>query len=87
MIMAQKGSLEPHGTVRTRVGELIAAEKARGNSDKVTYRALAETLGMSKTTITAWANSTVKQYDADKLALFCEFFGVGIEDVLVYERE
>lgn len=84
--MAQKGSIEPRGMVRTRVGELIAAEKARGNGDRVTYRALAESLGMSKTTISAWANSTVQQYDADKLALFCEFFGVGIGDVLIYEE-
>lgn len=83
--MAQKGSIEPRGMVRTRVGELIAAEKARGNGDRVTYRALAESLGMSKTTISAWANSTVQQYDADKLALFCEFFGVEINDLLIYE--
>ena len=83
--MARKGNIKPKGMVRTRVGELIAAEKARGNSDRVTYRAIAEALGMSKTTVSAWANSTVRQYDADKLALFCEFFNVEIQDVLIYE--
>lgn len=85
--MARKGSIEPKGMVRTRVGELIAAEKARGRGDRVTYRAIADALGMSKTTVSAWANSTVRQYDADKLALFCEFFDVGIEDILIYEPD
>jgi len=83
--MARKGSVAPKGMVRTRIGELIAAEKARGNGSRVTYRAIAEALGMSKTTVGAWANSTVREYDADKLALFCEFFDVGIDQILIYE--
>ena len=70
------------GTIKTRIGVLIAEMKLQGH--KVTYRSIQQATGISKTTTTRWVNNTAHDYNRDVLARYCEFFSVTPGDILIY---
>ncbi|MBL1136877.1 MAG: helix-turn-helix transcriptional regulator [Chloroflexi bacterium] len=47
---------------------------------------VAEETGISLSSIQAYANNTVTRFDADKLAILCEYLGCEIGDLLVLDE-
>ena len=75
------------GKVYNRVEELLARRK-RDNPDLPTsYRDIGKELDMSPTTVGAWMNNTLKRYDSEKLAAWCDFLDCDLSELLVYKRE
>ncbi len=68
--------------VTNRVGELLA-KKQREEGRMITHQQLAEEVGVTQNTVTAWVRNRVTRFDADTLMRFCWYFGVTPNELLV----
>lgn len=68
--------------VQNRLDELLAI-KARKEGRRISRRDLERETGISLTSIQNWANNRVQQFHSNQIATFCEYFGCGIEDLLI----
>lgn len=71
--------------IKNRFKELLA-KKERVENRKITRRDVAAETGISLSSIQAYANNTVQRYDADKLAILCDYFDCTISDLLIREN-
>lgn len=61
----------------------LTAKRERDSGQRITQNVLAEAVGVRRPTISRWFSPDGMKYiDADLLYRFCEYFGVGIEDVI-----
>ena len=60
--------------VRCRLQELLDAQD-------LTRMALAEQTGLTSAAIRGLCDNTAKRYDVDTIAVICEFFGCGFEEL------
>ena len=73
------------GKIVNRLAEVKAAkEKHEGKS--ITWEQVAGETGLAYTTVLRWAKNQIDRYDDKALAKFCEYFGVKVGDILMYEE-
>lgn len=71
--------------VQNRVAELIA-QKQRQTGQRITYADIAAATGLSEVAIGKWARNSVKRFDREMIATFCEYFDCTVGELLVYEE-
>lgn len=59
--------------IRTRIDELIAI-KGRKEGRRITRVAVAQETGLSYSSVTNWANSSLARFDAYQIITFCNYF-------------
>lgn len=69
--------------IRVRIN-VLRAEKELQEGRKITFRDLTEETGLSMATINRILNGQSKQISFDTLNALCQYFGVGIGEVLEY---
>ena len=67
-----------------RVPELLA-EKF-GGADKVVKQQVAQDMRVTYSVVLRWNQRDIRMIDARILEKWCEYLGVGIGDILVYEE-
>lgn len=70
--------------VRNKVPELVAAKF--GGAENVNLTKIEEDTGMNYRTVSSWVKGHVTRADFPVLAKWCEYLGVGVGDILVYEE-
>lgn len=85
--MTAKSQMQSAGRVRTRFLVLKAEKQSRDGRRSATYRAIHEATGISTSTLSKWANNTIRDYNRDVLGRLCGFFECDIADLLVYEQD
>lgn len=70
--------------VRNRVKVLIAEKETRERR-RVTYRLIEAETGMSKNTVGKWARNDVQDYNREVIAMFCDYFGCTVGELIVYD--
>lgn len=73
----------PSGRVRCKFKVLLLQRQAEQQRD-ITYREVAAATGVPLATLARWASDEVERYSNDVLAAFCEYFGVGVGELLEY---
>lgn len=68
--------------IQNRLAELMA-EHTRKTGKRLTQSDLADTIGIARSTVSAYYNNDVTRFDECTLVPFLAFFGVGIGDFLV----
>lgn len=86
MLAEQQGKTTLSGKIVNRLDE-IRQEKERLQGQKITWEAVSNDTGLAYTTVLRWAKKQINRYDEDTLVAFCEYFGVQVGDILVYEPE
>lgn len=66
---------------------LVSRWETENRGTRLTNAVLGERLGLSPTTISHWKNGKIRGADFDTLEAICDFFGVGVGDLLVYIPE
>lgn len=69
-----------------RLKALIVEKEMRENR-KLTYRKIAEETGISTTTIVKYTTQQVERVDLTTLETLCEYFNVGLGELLIWNRE
>lgn len=72
--------------VKNRVAELVAI-KARREARRISHRDLANETGLSRSSIQYWMANSVTRFDAHQIVTLCDYFGVGVDELLVVEDE
>lgn len=67
--------------------KVLLAEKEIAEGRRITYRDLSSETGVSTSIIYNYFNQNVKNYNADTLAAFCDYFGVDVGEILEYPPE
>lgn len=70
--------------VANRFSELLAV-KARREKRRISNRDVARELGLARGTIDAYANNSVKRFDAPTILLLCNYLDCTPGDLLVIE--
>ena len=70
--------------VKNKVPELLAAKF--GGEDKINLTEVQGITKMNYRTVSAWAKGHVERADFDILAKWCDYLGVSVGDILVYEE-
>lgn len=68
--------------VENRLAELLA-RKQRIEKRRISRRRMAEETGISFSSIQGWATNAISRYDALQIAVFCDYLGCGVEELLV----
>lgn len=68
--------------IQNRVGELLAAKKASAKH-KITHQEVADAIGVNRTTVDRYVLNQVTRFDAPVLLAFCNYFGIGLSNLLV----
>jgi DNA-binding Xre family transcriptional regulator len=71
-------------TVANRFNEL-RAEKARREGRKITLSVVSQETGISIRALHRWGTNSVGQFTSEMIVTLCDYFGVGIEDLLVIQ--
>lgn len=72
--------------IKSNLKQLIL-DKSAGNGHRITYAEISEETGLSTTTITKLANNQSQMVGLGTMEKLCEYFGVGVGDVLEYVPE
>jgi putative transcriptional regulator len=48
---------------------------------------VAKEIGVSRKTLYAWQNNTVNRFDREVIEALCEYFGVGLSELLEYSAD
>lgn len=70
--------------INNKFGVLLATKRAAAKRN-ISLTEVAEQTGISRPTLVAWANNTVTRFDLPVIEALCEYFGVGLSDLLEYE--
>ena len=74
----------PHGKIENRLLVRLAEKGTREGRGIIPLREVGRITGIDASTLSDWSKNAVKKYDADKLALLCEYLQCQISDLLVY---
>ena len=66
--------------------QVLLARKAQHEHRRIALAEVARTTGLSRYTLTAIADNTIREYPADTLARLCEYLTCDISDLLVLEE-
>jgi transcriptional regulator with XRE-family HTH domain len=66
--------------------QILIAERSTYEQKRITVKQIAEHLGISPSALHAWKNNEINQFDGEILEGLCEFFGVGIEQLLYIDK-
>lgn len=70
--------------INNKFGVLLADKRAKAKRN-ISLSEVAEETEISRPTLVAWANNTVTRFDLPVIEKLCEYFGVGLSDLLEYE--
>jgi putative transcriptional regulator len=65
--------------------QVLLARKAQHEHRRIPLSEVARATGLSRYTLTALADNSIKEYPADTLARLCEYLGCDISDLLILE--
>jgi DNA-binding Xre family transcriptional regulator len=86
---APMAALMPTVTIRLR--ELMREKTIRDGRNPdyqaITQEEVADAIGVTRVTMSAWARGKVERLDRDILAKLCQYFDCGIEDLLHLEKD
>jgi DNA-binding Xre family transcriptional regulator len=71
-------------TLRSNINVLVA-QKGHQERRRITLLTVAEETGIAKNTLYAIAKDTIERYPKETLVKLCEYFGCGIEELLLLE--
>lgn len=83
--MYLEGQLDMTGMIVNRLAEIKDA-KAKQDGSPITWEKVAADTGLAYSTVLRWGKGQIDRYDDKALAKFCEYFRVGVGDILVYEE-
>ncbi len=63
--------------------QVLLARKAQDEHRRIALSEVARATGLSRYTLTAIADNTIKEYPADTLARLCEYLACDIGDLLI----
>lgn len=69
--------------IKCRLKILLAEKALRDEKRSYTMREVAAATGLSKDTVTDWANNNVKRFDEPVLDKLCKFLGCQVGDLLI----
>jgi putative transcriptional regulator len=72
--------------LRSNINVLVA-QKGHQEHRRITLLTVSEETGISKNTLYAMAKDTIERYPKDTLVKLCEYFGCGIEELLLLEED
>ena len=75
---------KPKGKTENRLLILLAEKATREGRGVITLREVGRDTGIDVSTLSDWSKNNVKKYDADKVALLCEYLQCSISELLVY---
>lgn len=81
-----EGGNQMKGKVYNRFKLLLAEKEIRENR-RISYTEIQASTGIAASTLSYWANNTAKRYDADTIAALCDYFHVGVGELIVYQPE
>jgi len=67
--------------VNNKFGVLLAAKRAKEKRN-ISLADVADEINVSRKTLYAWQNNTVDRFDAKVIQALCNYFGVGLSDLL-----
>ena len=73
------------GTIINQLAEVKAAKEKR-DGKAITWEQVANDTGLAYSTVLRWGKGQIDRYDDKALAKFCEYFGVGVGEILAYEE-
>src|SRR5687768_11882908 len=62
----------------------LVAERAMREQRTISFREITRATGVSASTLTGIANTTIREYPKEALEKLCAYFGVGIADLLIF---
>ncbi len=69
--------------IDNKFGELLAQKRAR-EKRTISLLEVSKETGISRPSLTAWANNTVTRFDLPVIEALCKYFGVNLSDLLEY---
>ena len=69
--------------IDNKFGVLLAEKRAKEKRNISLLEVLKET-GVSRPSLSAWANNTVTRFDLSVIEKLCQYFGVSLSDLLEY---
>lgn len=61
---------------------LLVSDKERALGERITYKEIAENIGVSEPVIARWMRNEVNQFDGNVIAKLCAYFACDISDLL-----
>lgn len=81
-------SAVPMVTMKIRLRELMQEKTVRDSRyEPVTQEEVADAIGVSRQTLSAWTRNTVDRLDKNMLAKLCQYFECEIGDLLRLEKD
>lgn len=71
---------------RTNVRQLILDKSAR-EGRRITYKEVANDIGLSEITISRWARNEIERIDLSMIKLLCDYFNCTFEELVQYDPE
>jgi putative transcriptional regulator len=69
--------------INNKFGVLLAEKRIR-EKRKVSLTEVHEATGVARPTLQAWENNTVTRFDTNVVDALCQYFGVGLSELLEY---
>ena len=69
--------------IDNKFGVLLAEKRIR-EKRKISLTEVHEITGIARPTLQAWENNTVTRFDVSVIDALCQYFGVGLSDLLHY---
>jgi putative transcriptional regulator len=84
----EQGKLRHHeGVKRVRNNfQVLLARKAQNERRRIPLAEVARSTGLSRYTLSALADNSIREYPAETLATICEYLGCDVGDLLVLEE-
>ena len=70
--------------VNNRFGILLAEKRSR-EKRTISLLEVSKETGVSRPSLTAWANNTVTRFDVPVIEALCQYFGVSLSELLQYD--
>ena len=67
--------------INNKFGVLLAEKRAK-EKHNISLADVADEINVSRKTLYAWQNNTVDRFDAKVIEKLCQYFGVGLSDLL-----
>ena len=67
--------------------KILLAQKEAKEGKRIKYDEIKNKTGMAMSTISAWSTNRINRYDADTIAVLCDYFDCNVGDLIFYERE
>jgi transcriptional regulator with XRE-family HTH domain len=65
---------------------ILLAERAQRERRKITQQEVADATSLTRATISSWmSHSSMARLDATAAKAFCDYFGVGIDELVTFE--